>query len=196
MLDVQVGVLLNQAMNYLMSGKPPTRSGNAHPNLQPQNVYPCQDGSIVIACGNDGQFAKLCEVIGLPALARDERFNSPGARVTHRNAFEALLIAQLRREPRTHWVDRLEAAGVPCGPINTIPEVFAEPQVKHRGMVTHLPHTSADSVPQILNPLRFTTSPLAYDHGPPMLGEHTAAILAEIGIEGAALEQLRSDGIL
>jgi crotonobetainyl-CoA:carnitine CoA-transferase CaiB-like acyl-CoA transferase len=196
MLDVQVGVLLNQGMNYLMTGRTPLRTGNAHPNLQPQNVYPCQDGSIVIAAGNDGQYQKLCEVIGRPELKNDPRFNSPAGRVTNRLAFEAILIEHLKTAPRAVWADKLEGAGVPCGPINTVPEVFDSPQVKHRQMLRTLPHALADAVPQIANPLRFTNAPIEYANAPPTLGAHTDEILAEIGITCAAVTELRTKGIL
>ncbi len=183
MLDVQVGYLANQAQNYLVSGNTPRRSGNAHPNIQPQDVFACRDGKVVIVVGNDGQFAKFCEALGRPEWAADERFAANPARVRNLAQLNPMIEGELRKQDRAHWVAALEAAGVPCGPINSIPEAFAEPQVRHRGMLFELPHASGVKVPQVANPLRFRNAPLRPERAPPLLGEHTADILRELGLE-------------
>ncbi|HKC43612.1 MAG TPA: CaiB/BaiF CoA-transferase family protein [Burkholderiales bacterium] len=196
MLDVQVAALANQAMNYLVSGKVPGRTGNAHPNIQPQDVFACRDGDMVLAVGNDGQFAKLCEVLGLAELARDERFAKNAARVRNLAALLPTIAAKFKEQDRKRWVDALDAAGVPCGPINSIPEVFADPQVEHRRMRIDLPHPLAGTVPLVASPMRFTEAPLAHDRPPPLLGEHTTEILRELGIDDAELDRLRASGVV
>jgi crotonobetainyl-CoA:carnitine CoA-transferase CaiB-like acyl-CoA transferase len=159
MLDVQVAFLANQAMNYLVSGKTPARNGNKHPNIQPQDVFKCRDGYLVLAVGNDGQFRKFCEVISRAELADDERFATNAQRVR-----------------------KLDAATVPCGPINTIPMVFEDAQVKHREMLRHLPHPISGTVPQVVSPIRLRNAPLSFDRAPPTLGQHTEEVLRELGI--------------
>ena len=196
MLDVQIASLANQAMNYLVSGKTPRRTGNRHPNIQPQDVFACADGDIVLAVGADGQFAKLCEVMGKPELARDERFAKNAARVRNLDALLALVGGTLKQKPRQHWVDALDAAGVPCGPINSIPEVFEDPQVKHRGMRIEVPHPLAGRVPLVASPMRFTEAPLRHERPPPLLGEHSTEILRELGIGDAEIERLKRDGVV
>ena len=196
MLDVQVAALANQAMNYLVSGKVPGRTGNAHPNIQPQDAFACRDGDMVLAVGNDGQFAKLCEVLGLPELARDERFAKNAARVRNLAALLPTIAAKFKEQDRKRWVDALDAAGVPCGPINSIPEVFADPQVEHRRMRIDLTHPLAGTVPLVASPMRFTEAPLAHDRPPPLLGEHTIEILRELGIDDGELDRLRASGVV
>ena len=183
MLDVQVGMLANQAQNYLLSGKAPKRNGNAHPNIQPQDVFACRDGKVVIVVGSEGQFAKFCQVVGRPEWVQDERFATNAARIRNLGALIPLIEAELTRQDRAHWEQAFGAVGVPCGPINSIPEAFAEPQVRHRGMLFELPHPSGVSVPQVANPLRFRNAPLRPERAPPLLGEHTADILKELGLE-------------
>ena len=194
MLDVQVAMLSNQAMNFFTSGKTPRRTGNAHPNIQPQDVFACRDGDVALAVGNDGQFARLCEVLGQPALAQDERFAKNAARVRNLEILRPLIAGLLKEHDRSHWVAALDAAGVPAGPINAIPEVFEDPQVKHRGMRVEIAHPLAGTVPQVASPMRFAAAPLAHDRAPPLLGEHTAAILAELGIDAAEIGELRQRG--
>ncbi len=181
MLDVQVGYLSNQAQNHLLSGKAPLRSGNAHPNIQPQDVFPCRDGEIVIVIGNDSQFVKFCEVLGRPEWVKDERYATNPARVRNHGTLNPMILAELAREDRAHWVAAFGAAGVPCGPINSIPEAFADPQVKHRGMLFDLPHPSGGRVPQVGSPLRFRNAPLGPYRAPPLLNEHGEDILKELG---------------
>jgi crotonobetainyl-CoA:carnitine CoA-transferase CaiB-like acyl-CoA transferase len=196
MLDVQVGFLANQAMNHLVSGSTPRRSGNAHPNIQPQDVYPCRDGAVVIVVGNDGQFARFCGAIGRPELAGDERFATNPARVRNLEALNAAIVAELARRERAYWVEAISAAGVPCGPINTIPEALADPQVEHRGMLFEMAHSSGVPLPQIANPLRFAGARLEYRSPPPLLGQHTGEVLREIGIGEAELARLRETGVV
>lgn len=181
MLDVQVGFLANQAMNFLISGRPPRRTGNAHPNIQPQDVFACHDGHIVLVVGNDAQFEKFCAAVGRPEWGRDERFTSNAGRVRNREALNALIASLFIENDIAHWVGLIEAAGVPCAPINTIPMVLEEPQVKHREMLRHLPHPIAGSVPQIVSPIRYADAVLGYDRPPPLLGQHTDEILRELG---------------
>jgi crotonobetainyl-CoA:carnitine CoA-transferase CaiB-like acyl-CoA transferase len=182
MLDVQAAFLANQAMNWLLSGNVPKRGGNRHPNIQPQDVFPCADGFVVLAVGNDGQFAKLAEILGHAEWSRDERFATNPARVRNHSELDPMLRAAFAARTRDELIAAFDAAGVPCAPINTVPEVFAEPQVKHRGMLRELPHPSAGRVPQVVSPLNFMNEPLVFDRAPPLLGEHTDEILREIGL--------------
>jgi crotonobetainyl-CoA:carnitine CoA-transferase CaiB-like acyl-CoA transferase len=135
--------------------------------------------------GNDAQFEKFCSAIGRPELAADERFRTNPGRVRHRETLKALIEAVLRQDDLQPWVDRIEAAGVPCAPINTIPMALEDPQVKHRGMLRHLPHPIAGTVPQIVSPIRFSEATLTYDRPPPLLGEHTEEVLRELGLNPA-----------
>jgi crotonobetainyl-CoA:carnitine CoA-transferase CaiB-like acyl-CoA transferase len=183
MLDVQVGFLANQAMNYLVSGKPPRRSGNAHPNIQPQDVFACRDGHLALAVGNDSQFEKFCRAIGRPEWTTDERFRINSGRVRHRDVLKALISDIFAGGDAAGWVTRIAAAGVPCAPINTVPMVLEEPQVKHREMLRHLPHPLAGAVPQVVSPMRFRDAELTFDRAPPLLGQHTGEILRELGFE-------------
>ncbi len=182
MLDVQTAFLANQAMSYLVSGKTPLRNGNRHPHIQPQDVFACADGSIVIAVGNDGQFAKLAELLGGAEWARDERFATNAARVRNREALYALLVPAFALRTRSDLIGALDAAGVPCAPINSVPDVFEDPQVRHRGMLREIAHPLAGTAPQVVSPLRFANEPLRFDRAPPLLGQHTDEILREFGL--------------
>lgn len=196
MLDVQVGLLANQAMNFLLGGRVPRRTGTAHPNIQPQRTFACADGDIVIVVGNDGQFATLCEALGQPDLAHDPRYVSNSQRVKNLDTLDPLLDAIFIREPRAHWLDLLKRAGVPAGSINTVPEVFDDPQVQHRGMLRRLPHPVAGEVPQVMNPLRFGQSQLRVDRAPALLGQHTDEVLAELGLSAAQIQDYRDRKII
>jgi crotonobetainyl-CoA:carnitine CoA-transferase CaiB-like acyl-CoA transferase len=196
MLDVQAAFLANQAMNWLVGGRTPQRGGNRHPNIQPQDVFPCADGQIVLAVGNDGQFAKLCDAIGRPDWARDERFATNAGRVRNGAALSPLLAERFRDFLKGELTAALDAAGVPCGPINTVPQVFEDPQVLHRRMLRRLPHPAAGTVPQVVSPMNFAEAPLAFDRAPPLLGQHTAEVLGEIGLGRAEIEALTACGVV
>ncbi len=196
MLDVQAAFLANQAMNWLVGGRTPQRGGNRHPNIQPQDVFPCADGQIVLAVGNDGQFARLCEAIGRPGWARDERFATNAARVRNTAELSALLTERFRDFDKASLTAALDAAGVPCGPINTIPQVFEDPQIRHRCMLRNLPHPAAGTVPQVVSPMNFAEAPLSFERAPPLLGQHTAEVLAAIGIGEGERAALAERGII
>ncbi len=181
MLDVGVSFLANQAMNYLISGRPPRRTGNAHPNIQPQDVFAARDGHLALAVGNDEQFARFCDVLERPDLAADERFKTNAGRVRNSAVLTPLIAEVLAVRDRDHWVHACARAGVPCGPINTIPEVFADEQIRHRGMLIQIAHAVAGAVPQVASPMRFKNAPLAHERPPPLLGEHSEEILRELG---------------
>ena len=196
MLDVQAAFLANQATNWLLSGRAPKRGGNRHPNIQPQDVFPCANGQFVLAVGNDGQFRKLCEAIGYPELAEDERFSTNAGRVRNNPALTPILTERFRAFGREALMGALDAAGVPCAPINDIPQVFEDPQLRHREMLRHLPHPVAGTVPQVVSPLRFAGAPLRFDRAPPTLGQHTAEVLAELGLDEAAVAGLSARGVI
>jgi crotonobetainyl-CoA:carnitine CoA-transferase CaiB-like acyl-CoA transferase len=161
LLDVQLGVLANQAMNYLVSGRVPTRMGNAHPNLAPYALFAAQDGTVIIAVGNDGQFRALCAALELPHLADDDRFRSNAARIAHRADLTALLQARLHSLGRETILDLLEEAGVPAGPVNTVAQAFDDPHVKHRGMAiaSAVRNDPATTVPGVRAPILFNGEP-------------------------------------
>ncbi len=182
MLDVQLATLANQGMNYLLTGKAPGRHGNRHPNIQPQDVFACRSGHIVIAVGNDGQFRQLCSVLGRPDLAADPRFVTNQGRVEHLDALMDLLGATFRSDDAANWLERLERSGVPHGPINTIEAALADPQVVHRGMVVPVPHPDDPELRLLASPMRFGGAALRPERPPPRLGEHTAQILHELGL--------------
>jgi len=185
LLDSQVAVLANQALNYLVSGNVPGRMGNTHPNIVPYQPFPASDGYIVIAVGNDAQFARLCRVLGCDELASDERFTTNPARVAHRDELVPVLAERTRRFTRAGILEALEANTVPAGPINTIEDVFNDPQVRHRGMAQDLeaPGTESGHVPSVRTPIMFSECRLKLERAAPRLGEHTAEVLAEIGME-------------
>jgi crotonobetainyl-CoA:carnitine CoA-transferase CaiB-like acyl-CoA transferase len=196
MLDVQVATLANQAMNFLVSGQVPRRNGNAHPNIQPQDVYACADGDVILVVGNDGQFAKLCEVLGEPGWASEERFATNAQRIRNIEQLSALLRERFAGWRRDGLIAALDAAGVPCGPINNVAEVFDEPQVKAREMLRYAPHPSGVEVPQVASPIRLGGASLPLADAPPLLGQHSEAILAEIGYAPADIAALRSAGVI
>jgi crotonobetainyl-CoA:carnitine CoA-transferase CaiB-like acyl-CoA transferase len=196
MLDVQVATLSNQAMNYLVSGKVPVRNGNAHPNIQPQDVFACADGDVILVVGNDSQFARLCGVFGRTEWAADPRFASNPQRVRNIGELSRLLREEFARWARASLISALDAAGVPCGAINTVAEVFEDPQVKARGMLTHVPHPSGVDVPQVASPMRFSDANLQTQAAPPLLGQHSDAILAQLGYCAADIAALRTAGVV
>ena len=177
LLDCQVAVLAYQAMNYLSTAVPPTRSGNVHPNIVPYQPFHTQDGDVIIACGNDNLFRKFCEVADCRHLVADPRFATNADRVRNRAEIEPLIQEVTAKRTTREWVQALEGAGVPCGPINNLREVFEEPQVKARGMLRELPHPTAGHVPQVVSPMNFSATPLEYSSAPPLLGQHTEEVL-------------------
>jgi glutaryl-CoA transferase len=183
LIDTTVGVLANQALNFLVSGKVPHRMGNAHPNITPYQVFPVADGHIIIASGNDGQFVKLCGVLGDPALAKNSDYIDNAARLAHRAALVGRVCALTAKFPGFELLQKLEAAGVPAGPINDLAQVFADPQVIHRGMRIDLPSAAAEggTIPGVRTPIMLDGAPMAAERSSPRLGEHTAEILREIG---------------
>ncbi|MBL0420797.1 CoA transferase [Ramlibacter sp. AW1] len=196
MLDVQVATLANQAMNYLVSGKVPQRNGNVHPNIQPQDVYACADGDVILVVGNDSQFGRLCEVFGRGEWTRDERFATNAQRVRNIDELSPLLRAEFARRSRQELIAALDAAGVPCGAINSVADVFEEPQVKARGMLRHVPHPSGVDVPQVASPMRFAEAVLPSCDAPPLLGQHSESILAELGYGADQIGALRHAGAI
>lgn len=182
MLDVQTAVLANQAMNFLVSGREPKRAGNRHPNIQPQDVFKCADGHIVLAVGNDGQFRRFCKVIDEAGLADDPRYASNQARVDNLPSLLELISQRLLQKPMFYWLNALEQESVPCGPINTIPMVFEDPQVQSREMLRQLPHQLSGTVPQVVSPIRLRNAVLEFERAPPLLGQHTEEVFRELGI--------------
>ncbi|ARS51104.1 CoA-transferase [Ectopseudomonas mendocina] len=197
LLDVQVACLANQAMNYLATGVSPRRLGNAHPNIVPYQDFPSADGNFILAVGNDGQFRKFCEVAGLPALTDDPRFSTNKARVAHRAELIPLLRQATVFKTTTQWIELLEKAGVPCGPINDLQQVFADPQVQARGLRIDLPNAMGSTTPQVASPLRLSATPVAYRSAPPLLGQHTEALLQRLlGMSETQVAELREAGVI
>ncbi len=183
LVDSTVGVLANQGMNYLASGKVPGRLGNAHPNIVPYQVFPVADGFIIIATGNDSQYQKLCAVLGAPELARDPKFIDNKARLANRAEIVGKLTTLTQARQSADLLEKLEAVGVPAGPINTLDQVFADPHVRHRGMQLALASADAKggTIPGVRTPIMIDGAPMAAPRPAPKLGEHTAEILREIG---------------
>ena len=197
LFDTQAASLANQAMNYLIGGVVPKRQGTAHPNIVPYQVMPSADGYFMLAVGNDGQFARLCRVLGEPALATDPRYLTNASRVAHRDELVTLLEQRLATQPAATWLAALEHATVPCAPVNTLDQVFDDPQIKARGMRIDLPHPVAGSVPGVANPVRFSETPVQYRNAAPALGEHTREVLQELlDLDSAELTELHLAGVL
>ena len=180
LLDVQVAALANQALNYLATGFNPTRYGNAHPNIVPYQAFQTSDGYIILAVGNDAQFARFCALAERSDLATDERFGSNSARVQNRDQLLPQVIEIMLSKTSAEWLQQLNTQGIPCGPINNIDQVFADAQVCHRGMQIELDHPSAGRAPGVANPIRFSQTPIEYHRGPPLLGQHTDAVLRQL----------------
>ncbi|WP_295483372.1 CaiB/BaiF CoA-transferase family protein [uncultured Pseudomonas sp.] len=197
LLDVQVACLANQAMNYLTTGVAPKRLGNAHPNIVPYQDFPTADGDFILTVGNDGQFRKFAEVAGQPQWADDPRFATNKLRVAHRAELIPLIRQVTVFKTTAQWVGLLEQAGVPCGPINDLAQMFQDPQVLARGLALDVPHALAGSVPQVASPIRLSRTPVEYRHAPPLLGEHTQAVLEEVlGLEASVVQGLRDAGVV
>jgi crotonobetainyl-CoA:carnitine CoA-transferase CaiB-like acyl-CoA transferase len=197
LLDVQIAALANQAESYLVTGHAPQRLGNSHPSIVPYQAFATSDGLLVVAVGNDAQFAHLCEVAGLPELSRDGRFATNDARVRHRDALVKVLTPALAARASSDWIAALEAAGVPCGSINDLAQVFEDPQVRHRGMRVEAHHPLGGTVPMVASPIRLSETPAQHDAAPPTLGQHTGEVLAELlGLGEAEIDALRGQGVI
>jgi crotonobetainyl-CoA:carnitine CoA-transferase CaiB-like acyl-CoA transferase len=196
LLDTQVAMLANLGSNYLCTGKAPGRMGNAHANIVPYQVFESSDGHLILAVGNDKQFAKFCEIAGHPGWATDPRFLRNADRVRHRAELVPLIADVLRQQPRQHWLGQLEAAKVPCGAINNLDEVFADPQVQARSMTVPMAHPLSDQLQVVANPIKLSATPVQYRRPPPLLGQHTEELLGEAGLSSAEVQALREQGVI
>ncbi|MEO5694739.1 MAG: CaiB/BaiF CoA-transferase family protein [Usitatibacter sp.] len=196
LLDAQVAWLMNHNLNYFVSGNVPKRWGNAHPNLTPYQAFATKDGNLILAIGNDSQFRKFCGVAGL-GIASEPRFVDNRSRLANRDALVAIIAKSMRAKTTAEWMAALEAEGVPCGPINAIDQVFADPQVIHRGLRLDLPHAASGTVPQVANPIRYSRTPIEYRSGPPVLGEHTQSVMQKnLGFDAGRIAELKRKGVL
>jgi crotonobetainyl-CoA:carnitine CoA-transferase CaiB-like acyl-CoA transferase len=197
LLDVGVACLGNQAMNYLHSGVAPTRMGNAHPNTVPYQDFPTADGHMILATGNDGQFARLCEAAGHADWAADPRFARNTDRLRHRDTLIPMLRTATVQRTTAEWIALLEQVGVPCGPINSIADVFADPQVRARGLQINMPHAAGAEVALVANPIRLSATPVQYREAPPQLGQHTREVLHDIlNLREEDIDALQAKGAL
>ncbi|SKC76679.1 Crotonobetainyl-CoA:carnitine CoA-transferase CaiB [Burkholderia sp. YR290] len=197
LLDVQVAMLANMNSNFLASGKPPARWGNAHPNIVPYQTFQTSDSWIIVAVGNDGQFRKFVEAGKRADLADDDRFATNPERVRNRETLVPILAEMVRTRSKHEWIDALEAAGVPCGPINDLEEVFENEQVVARGMEIQLPHPSGGTVKLVRNPIRMSATPPEAQAHPPTLGEHTEAVLRDVlGYDDVRIDALRGRSVI
>ena len=198
LLDTQVGLLANQGTNYLVSGIAPKRMGNAHPNIVPYQAVPTSDSHIIIATGNDRQYADVCKVLGVPELAADPRFKTNADRVSNRSLLMPLLFARSVTMSKAQLLLALELANVPAGPINSLPEVFADAQVMARGLRMDLPvgGVGAGTVPSVRSPIVLSENALTYDHAAPRHGEHTRMVLAELGYTDGDVQRLAKAGTI
>jgi len=197
LLDSQIAWLANQNANYLIGGKPPQRMGNAHPNVVPYQTFPTRDGDMILAVGNDNQFRKFCVAASIAEVGVDPRFADNGARIANRQACIDALAPAIATKTTAEWIALLEPIGVPCGPINQLDDVYADPQVQHRGMKIDMPHPLADLVPLVANPIKYSRSTLSYDTPPPLLGEHTEQVLGDLlGKSAAEIATLREQRVI
>jgi formyl-CoA transferase len=197
LLDTSVAMMSVMNLNYLVSGKVPGRAGNAHQNIVPYQVFACADGHVIVAVGNDSQFARFCEAAGRPEWSADTRYRKNADRVCNRSALVPLIEAVMKTRTQRAWLDTLEPLGVPCGPINRLDQVFADPQVIARGLRMDLPHPLAGEVPQVGTPIKFSATRAAYDRPPPLLGEHTAAVLRDrLRMPDASIAALAARGVI
>ncbi len=197
LLDCMVAFNANQISGYLVSGDIPRRYGNAHPNVVPYQVFPCKDGHIILAIGNDSQFASFCKLAGRGDLAEDERFKLMTGRIVNRDALIPIIRDIMQTRGMHEWIEALEAANVPCGPINNMKQVFEDAQVQHRGLKLEIPTPAGASCPTVASPMRFSETPVEYTMPPPTLGQHTREILQGLlGLERQAVEALAAKGIV
>ena len=196
LLDTQMSWLANQNMNYLVGGTSPGRSGNAHPNIVPYQDFETADGHIIVAVGNDRQFARFAHAIGAPELAHNRSFETNEGRVRHRDTLVPAIAARMKERSTAHWTDVLEAAGIPHGPIHTVGEAFADPQAIHRGMTVEMDHPLGVTLASVANPIRMSATPPDYRRPPPMLGQHTDELMAELGFDAKEVARLRKAGVI
>jgi crotonobetainyl-CoA:carnitine CoA-transferase CaiB-like acyl-CoA transferase len=190
-------MLINVASNYLVSGKDARRYGNGHPSIVPYTTYPTVDGLIAVAVGNDAQFARFAETVGHAEWGRDARFAKNPDRVTNREALDALIAQALKREPSAAWIGKLRAAGVPCGPINSVAEALTDPHTLARDMVRTVKHPTVGDLKMVGMPFRFSGTPEAIRRAPPLLGQHTEEVLgAELGLSAERIAQLRAEKVV
>jgi crotonobetainyl-CoA:carnitine CoA-transferase CaiB-like acyl-CoA transferase len=194
LFDAQLSALVNVASSYLTTGAVPRRLGNQHPHIVPYQVFPTRDGEMVVAVGNDAQFRKLAEALGMPELAADERYRTNADRLRHRDGLVAVISAVMKAKPTTHWRARLQAAGIPHGPINDLQAVFADPQVQARNMVVEMAHPTAGSVKLVGSPLKLSRTPVEMKRHPPLYGEHTTQVLSRLGYSPDELDEMRRNG--
>ena len=195
LLDVQVAMIANMNMNYLISGRAPQRFGNAHANIVPYQVFDAADGQFVLAVGNDGQFARFCEAAG-QTFHLDARFRRNDDRVRNRDVLVPLLAAVLKQRAVAEWIALFEPLGIPVGPISNLAQVFDHPQVRSRQMRLDLPHPLSGTVPSVANPIKMSGTPLRYEAAPPMLGQHTREVLESAGLSASEIEQMRASGVI
>lgn len=199
LLDTQVAWLVNEGMNYILSGDVPKRLGNAHANIVPYQLFPSSDGHFILAVGNDGQFARFCAFAGLDGIAGDPRFKTNPDRLENRDALVDIIRAATCQHPSTHWITGLEACNVPCGPVNSLDQVFEDPQIVARGMKITMGHDDTESgkVDLIGSPVRMSGSPVSYRQVPPNIGEHTARVLGDLlDIDDDRLQELAKNGVI
>lgn len=196
LLDTQVAMLANLGANYLCTGRTPQRMGNAHQNIVPYQVFQASDGHLIVAVGNDKQFAKFCDILGEPAWAADPRYSTNAQRVRHRDDLVPLLAVRIAAKPRQHWLSAMEAAKVPGGAINDLSEVFDDPQVQARDMVVPMAHPLSDALRLVGSPIKLSATPVAYRLPPPLLGQHTDEVLSELGHDPATIAAWRAAGVI
>jgi crotonobetainyl-CoA:carnitine CoA-transferase CaiB-like acyl-CoA transferase len=196
LLDTQVAMLANLGAGYLATGVAPQRAGNAHQNIVPYQVFEVADGHLILAVGNDGQFARFCAVAGCPEIAADARFARNAGRVRGRAVLVPVLAARMKARTRADWLGALEAAKVPCGPINDLAEVFADAQVRERGMTVELDHPLAGTIRLVASPMKLSVTPVRYERAPPLLGADTVTVLQELGLDAEAIANLRRSGAI
>jgi len=197
LLDSAVAMMATMSHNYFVTDVPPARLGNAHQNIVPYQVFACADGHVIVAVGNDSQFARFCDAAGKREWATDPRYAKNADRVRNRDALVPLIAAVMATRSQRAWLDALEPLGIPCGPINNLAQVFADRHVVARNMQMHLPHALAGSVPQVRTPIRFSATDLGYERPPPLLGEHTADVLRDrLGLSAPAIADLATRGVI
>jgi formyl-CoA transferase len=196
LLDTIVAFNANQIVSFFCSGRIPLRYGNAHANVVPYEVFPTADGHIILAIGNDGQFQRFCDAAGCPELASEARFRTNSQRIVHRAELVPLIAEIMRTRTKREWIEALEAANVPCGPINNMKEVFEDPQVQHRRLRVDMPHPTGGVAPLVASPMRLSATPVEYRHAPPLLGQHNEEVLKGLlGKSDGELAALKAAGI-